>query len=349
MAARAKARIATKNILSPMHAALTHVEHWYNMAIEGGVDMNRFFCILVCAALLFIISGCVNNSLVDRDSAVSTSSVPIEEHSYTKEVTVPATCTQVGEVTYTCETCGDKYTEEIPQIPHVGEEKITIEPTLIENGEKEITCSMCGGTFTEIILPLGTLSSSPYEIKASSLYKDVAKEKTEQYQNKYLAVSGSVVYISDYGDLKGYYLYGSIGQGVVCWVNGNTLIANTGSDVVFVGRADNFGIDHIELTNCSIIGDVDVSEEPGLTRETAVEIALNDISNLYTNKWISFDGKIIGKVPYGDDVWYYLDGDIACLSSEVHSVGDSVNWTGIMISEGELWATIIDCETLSSE
>jgi hypothetical protein len=159
-------------------------------------------------------------------------------------------------------------------------------------------------------------------------------------------VSGSVVYISDYGDLKGYYLYGSMGQGVVCWVNGNSLIANTGSDVVFLGRVESVETDQVELTNCSLINDVEVSKEPGLTKETAIEIGLNDISRLYTNKWVSFNGKIIGKVSYGDETWYYLDGDIACLSSEVHSVGDSVTWVGKMISEGELWATIIDCETL---
>ena len=302
--------------------------------------MKRFFVLFFCTVLLFAVDGCSYSS-----PAISTPSPSTEEHSYAKEVTVAATCTQVGKVTYTCETCGDTYTEEIPQIPHVGEEKVKIEPTLTDNGEAEITCSMCGGIFTKTILALGTLSSSPYEIKASSLYKDAAKGNTGEYQNKYLSVSGSVVYISDYGDLKGYYLYGSIGNGVVCWVEGNTLVANTGTEVVFLGKAENVSTDQVELTKCSLIGDVDVSEELGLTKDAAIQIQLNSLSRLYINKWISFDGKIVGKVPYGDaGTWYYLDGDIACLSEELYSVGDRVSWVGQFISEGKIWATIIDCE-----
>ena len=48
---------------------------------------------------------------------------PINEphtHDYTATITIPATCTEPGEATYTC-SCGDTYTEEIPALGHVDE------------------------------------------------------------------------------------------------------------------------------------------------------------------------------------------------------------------------------------
>ena len=58
-------------------------------------------------------------------------------HSYTKEETSSATCTEKGENTYTC-TCGHTYTEEIDYLDHNG----------VAGGEEEIhkKCGSCGET-----------------------------------------------------------------------------------------------------------------------------------------------------------------------------------------------------------
>lgn len=67
------------------------------------------------------------------------------EHSYTETVTTQPTCSSVGTKTYTCEECGDTYTEEIPKTEHVaGEWEITKEPTLTKEGEMVKKCTACG-------------------------------------------------------------------------------------------------------------------------------------------------------------------------------------------------------------
>lgn len=41
-----------------------------------------------------------------------------DNHDYKREVTREASCSTVGEVTYTCSKCGDSYTEEISTTEH---------------------------------------------------------------------------------------------------------------------------------------------------------------------------------------------------------------------------------------
>ena len=65
-------------------------------------------------------------------------------HSYTGEVTTAATCTEAGEMTYTCE-CGESYTEEIPATGHRNT-VITpaVLPTLNAPGKtEEVYCNDC--------------------------------------------------------------------------------------------------------------------------------------------------------------------------------------------------------------
>lgn len=40
------------------------------------------------------------------------------QHEYTSEITIDPTCTEPGEMTYTCPLCGNTYTEEIPALGH---------------------------------------------------------------------------------------------------------------------------------------------------------------------------------------------------------------------------------------
>ncbi len=93
-----------------------------------------------------------------------------ETHTYTAEVTAP-TCTTDGYTTYTCDICGDTYTDDtIPATDHTpGEDgtcticgastecphdyvaSVTTDPTCTEEGVRTLTCSLCGDTKTESI------------------------------------------------------------------------------------------------------------------------------------------------------------------------------------------------------
>lgn len=69
------------------------------------------------------------------------------EHTYTEEITVEASCTQVGTKTFTCSQCGDSYTEEIAMLAHTfGKATVTKKATCAETGEKSATCTVCDKT-----------------------------------------------------------------------------------------------------------------------------------------------------------------------------------------------------------
>ena len=78
-------------------------------------------------------------------------------HHYVSEVTKEATCTEEGEITYTCTatngTCDKKtYTEVIPKKAHsYGNWVIEKEATETETGLKRHTCTVCGSYETDII------------------------------------------------------------------------------------------------------------------------------------------------------------------------------------------------------
>lgn len=67
------------------------------------------------------------------------------------KVTKDSTCTEKGEMTYTCEVCGGTKTEPIPATDHKYTGKVTKEPTCTENGEMTYTCEACGDSYTEEI------------------------------------------------------------------------------------------------------------------------------------------------------------------------------------------------------
>lgn len=76
------------------------------------------------------------------------------EHKYTAKVTKEATCTEEGEMTYTCK-CGDSYTEVIPKKAHEYEVAVTKEPTCTEEGMETKVCKICGDTIETPIPALG--------------------------------------------------------------------------------------------------------------------------------------------------------------------------------------------------
>ena len=83
-------------------------------------------------------------------------------HNYVSKVTREATCTEEGEVTYTCiatnGTCDKKtYTEVIPKKAHTyGEWKVVKEATETEEGLKSHSCTVCGAEETASIPKKGS-------------------------------------------------------------------------------------------------------------------------------------------------------------------------------------------------
>ncbi len=92
------------------------------------------------------------------------------EHSYTSAITKEATCSEVGETTYTC-SCGDTYKEDIEKKNHTESEWIVVKEVAgAENGLQHKVCTVCGVELaTEEIYPevvaSGKLSDATIEWK----------------------------------------------------------------------------------------------------------------------------------------------------------------------------------------
>ena len=103
--------------------------------------------------------------------------LPEHTHSYTSKVTKPATCTEDGVRTYTCE-CGDSYTETIPATGHNYSDFVVTKPaTCTEDGVKAKTCANCNDKITETIPATGHKSSGWIVDKAASIGVKGSKHK----------------------------------------------------------------------------------------------------------------------------------------------------------------------------
>ena len=71
--------------------------------------------------------------------------VDANNHSYTSEITAPATHTSVGTTTFTC-ACGDTYTETIDKLADHTYNAVVTAPTCTEKGYTTYTCA-CGDSY----------------------------------------------------------------------------------------------------------------------------------------------------------------------------------------------------------
>ena len=112
--------------------------------------IKRILSLILSCCCIFSVSACGDKE--NNPSNESSPKIPSCSHTYTSEITKEATCKESGVKTYTCEACGDFYTEDIAKsTTHSYTSQVTKEATCKETGIKTFTCSVCGDSYTETI------------------------------------------------------------------------------------------------------------------------------------------------------------------------------------------------------
>ena len=77
--------------------------------------------------------------------------IPKLNHSYTAQVTAVPSCTTRGSVTYTCQSCGDRYVVYEAALGHDFKLTKELPATCITAGYKQYTCTKCNENYSELI------------------------------------------------------------------------------------------------------------------------------------------------------------------------------------------------------
>lgn len=114
--------------------------------------------------------------------------VPLDEdgHAYDDGViTTPATCGKDGVRTFTCQNCGDTYTETISATgAHNYQSVVTTAATCETDGVKTFTCTVCGGSYTETLAATGhnwsewIVTRNPSETREGEAYRFCKNDPT---------------------------------------------------------------------------------------------------------------------------------------------------------------------------
>ena len=139
------------------------------------------------------VSAAGSEATVDEDvvfTAVWNDPGEAHEHVWDEgHITLEPTCTEDGQMTYTCAVCGETRTEPIPCRGHVyGEWTITKPATVAEEGEETRVCTVCGGKETRPIpkpeqtYTLGDVDADGKITSADARLALRASVKLEQYE-----------------------------------------------------------------------------------------------------------------------------------------------------------------------
>ena len=101
----------------------------------------------------------------------------VDEHDYREEITKEPTCDETGEKTFTCKDCKKTYTELINSLGHSDEMKQTKNPTCTEQGEMTYTCTRCGLSHVENIEAKGHTEGEWKTVTPQSMFSEGLKEK----------------------------------------------------------------------------------------------------------------------------------------------------------------------------
>ena len=202
-----------------------------------------------------ITAGSVTSKCANCNEVV-TETIAALGHDLEVSSQVDATCFAPGQVVGKCNVCGENVTEEIPQLSHKLEEVSHIDATDYEDGELVSKCGNCGEEVVEVLpclVPRGS-KENPHVFEPQVLFDlSVDGESQKPYFEQWVNITGTVLSISDYGNLKGYYLVGGPGNGVVCWVDGDENVAQYGQAVNFIGKISVADTKHIEINECEIV------------------------------------------------------------------------------------------------
>ena len=95
--------------------------------------------------------------------------------------------------------------------------------------------------------------NNPYVLDAETWYENHCEgSNSTKYIDKWVKVTGTVLSISDYGNLKGYYLSGGPGYGLVCWVKGSSTDANYGQQIEYIGKVSVEDSTQVEISDGEI-------------------------------------------------------------------------------------------------
>ena len=118
---------------------------------------NKLIALACVLCFSFMLTACSNSESNDNAQGTPSATVteqpnntPTEtptptphEHSYTSTTTKEATCSEVGETTYTC-SCGDTYKEDIAKINHTESDwRVVTEVTATTDGLQHKICTVC--------------------------------------------------------------------------------------------------------------------------------------------------------------------------------------------------------------
>lgn len=104
----------------------------------------------------------------------------------------------------------------------------------------------------------GIKTINPIAISANVLVKEIEVQQSaaqDKYKGKNIQVSGTVVGISSYSDLTGYYFVNTLKSGktrVVCWFDGKVSLANIGDSIEVVGYCRSVE-ESTEITECKLV------------------------------------------------------------------------------------------------
>lgn len=107
--------------------------------------MKKILMMMLALVMLLCLTACGGTESVENNSTPEAS----HTHSYSAEVTTPATCSEEGVKTFTC-SCGDTYTEKIDATGEHAWGSWTTETVALigRDGTEKRTCSACATTET---------------------------------------------------------------------------------------------------------------------------------------------------------------------------------------------------------